>query len=137
MRIDCKTEPLDHERLCEIRAVFDEDARMHAKTSTSVYGIGVDRAVVGGAFFRVFADGRPVAWYVLQPMGDGAEIAAAYGRADFGLVEHVLPLIERQCAPLGAVYVTTKRRGLMRKLGAAGYRVREQLDFGVILRKGP
>lgn len=136
MRIDCKTEPIDAARMQEMRAVFDDDARMREKTDTSGGVEPVDIAVAGGAFFRVFADGRPVAWYVLQPMGDGAEIAAAYGRANFGLVEHVLPLIERQCAPLGAVYVTTKRRGLIRRLGAAGYEMREQLEFGVILRKG-
>ena len=120
MRIECRAEPIDEARLREMRAVFDDDATMHAKTDTSGGQANVENAVAGGAFFRVFADGRPVAWYVLQPMGDGAEIAAAYGRAEFDLVGHVLPLIERQCAPLGAVYVTTKRRGLARKLGAAG-----------------
>ncbi|MGU8077833.1 hypothetical protein [Burkholderia pyrrocinia] len=132
MRIDCKVEPLDGERLQEARAVFEEDAAMRAKTNT---GGTVDGAIIGGAFFRVYADGEPVAWYVLQPFEGVAEIAAAYGRAEVDLVATVLPVIERQCEPFGAVCVTTKRRGLIKKLETAGYRRWRGIERGIILRK--
>ncbi|MBR8141571.1 hypothetical protein KDW46_04245 [Burkholderia vietnamiensis] len=115
----------------EMRAVFDEP-RMHVKANT---GASIDDVAAGGAFFRVYADGVPVAWYVLQPLGQAVEIAAAYGRASFDLVCHVLPVIELQCRPFGEVFVTTKRRGLMRKLETAGYRRWNDIERGVILRK--
>ena len=133
--IACLPEPLDGERLREIRAALDDDPVMRAKTDTSGGAVGADEVAAGGAFFRVFADGEPVAWYVLTAGNTGACIALAYGRADFDLVEHVLPLIERQCEGYGVLEMQTKRRGLIRKLRAAGYLVVQRLDDGLLLGK--
>ncbi|WP_260432938.1 hypothetical protein [Burkholderia stagnalis] len=134
--IECRPEALDGERLREIRAALDDDPAMRVKTDTSGGTVGADEAAGGGAFFRVYADGAPVAWYVLTERRDSELcIALAFGRAHFDLVEHVLPLIERQCATFGGLWIETKRRGLAKKLRAAGYREVAQLRDGVQLRK--
>ncbi|WP_404993333.1 hypothetical protein [Cupriavidus pauculus] len=87
-----------------------------------------------GVFCRVYREGEPVAWYVLHGVqhayGAEAEIVFAHGRADFDLVSEVLPLIEHQCRAFDAVTIVTRRRGLIKKLRAAGY----GMD-AVILRK--
>lgn len=135
VEIACLPEPLDGERLREIGAVFEADPAMREKTDTSGGTYGAIAAATGGAFFRIFADGEPVAWYVLQPCEGGIEIALAYGRADFDLTGVVLPVIERQCVQFGAIRIETKRRGLMRKLQASGYIEVRQLRMSVVMEK--
>jgi len=135
VEIACLPEPLDGERMREIRAALDDDPVVRAKTDTSGGLVGADQAAAGGVFFRVHADGAPVAWYVLTFDAAGAWIAVAYGRADFDLVAHVLPLIERQCERFGALSIETKRRGLVKKMRAAGYAMAGRLSDGLLLRK--
>lgn len=81
----------------------------------------------GGVFCRVLSDGVPVLFYVLMPnqyaRGAEAEIAFAHGRAGFDLVAEVLPLIEHQCREFDAITIETRRKGLIKKLTAAGYEV--------------
>ena len=132
VEIACLPEPIDDARRQEIRAALDDDALMRRKTDPSGGAVGADQVVAGGVFYRVYADGEPIAWYVLVP---GPCIAIAYGRAAFDLVEHVLPLIERQCAAAGELWIETKRPGLIKKLRAAGYAVEATHAGGAHLRK--
>lgn len=86
-----------------------------------------------GEFFAVEIDGRLRAAYVLcvNHWAHGAEGVVAYAGGDGpDLTGQVLPLIEQQFAGVRAVRIETRRRGLIRKLTAQGYRV-----DGVILRK--
>lgn len=87
-----------------------------------------------GAFCRVYRDGAPVMWYVAiaHPYLDAieVEIALAYGHADCDLVAEVMPLIEWQCREADSIRVTTRRRGMVRKLQRLGYR-----SDAVLMRK--
>ena len=113
------------EVLEEIARAFDSPAA-RAKTSTSDGIVAAVDVAQGGHFFRVTADGRPVAFYVLGFHGEAGGVVAtvrlAHGRADFDLVENVLPLIERQCHECVQLRMETRRLGLIKKLRAAGYR---------------
>jgi hypothetical protein len=123
--VECIPEPFDGERLREVARAFEENPHLWAKVDTSGGMAGAGELVKGDTFCRVYADGEPVLFYVLYfyqgDEGTEAYITAAYGRAGFDLCRVVLPLIEKQCAGCVALAMRTKRRGLMRKLGAAGY----------------
>lgn len=81
--------------------------------------------------------GRPVLAYVLAVRDHAAArvcwVQAAAGAAEgIDLTAAALPTIERQARTMGAgqVAITTRRRGLIKKLRAQGYTV-----TGVTLRK--
>ncbi|WP_284894803.1 hypothetical protein [Burkholderia sp. lyk4-R2A-23] len=120
----------------EVAAAFDVSPRDRARTDTSDGMVDAADCLDGGTFFRVLDNGVPVAFYVLRLRVRGerreAEIVLAHGRADFDLVAHVLPLIERQCEMVGcaSVRVQTRRGGLVRKLENCGYS-----RASVVLRK--
>lgn len=123
--ITIRHEPTTEAHRAEVARAFDESPWMRAKTDTSGGMVdGVD-CLDNAQFFRVFADGAPVAFYVLRARqgrkGITAEIALAHGRADVDLVDTVLPLIEKQCAGCHAMRIETRRAGLMKKLERAGY----------------
>lgn len=58
------------------------------------------------------------------------EVALAHGRADCDLVAAVMPLIELQCREADSIRVTTRRRGMVKKLQRLGYR-----SDAVLMRK--
>lgn len=125
--ITLRAEPVTDAVRAEVAAAFDTVPLLIAKTDTSGGQVaGVD-CLDGGEFFRVWIDGEPVAWYVLRARegraGRDAEITLAAGRAGVDLVGVVLPMIERQAASIGcrALRIETRRAGLMKKLGRAGY----------------
>ena len=111
----------------ELLAEVDIAFGTHTKSDTSRGLMAPAECVAGGTFCRVYRDGEPVAWYVLRghkhAHGTEAEIALAYGGADFDLVDGVLPLIERQCAAFDAIRIETCRPGLIKKLKRIGYGV--------------
>lgn len=121
----CLPEPFDGERLREVCAAFDQNPHLWAKVDTSGGTLTAGELVSGETFCRVYVDGEPVAFYVLHfyqgDEGTEAFITAAAGRATLDLCRVVVPLIEKQCAGCAGIGIRTKRRGLMRKLGAAGY----------------
>jgi hypothetical protein len=121
--IQCRQEPVTVAIAAEVAAAFGGVTR--AKTDTSGGMVEAPDLLAGGNFFRVFADGVPVLFYVLHMRIRGerreAEITLAHGRAGFDLVTHVLPVIERQCAHCHALRIETRRPGLMKKLERAGY----------------
>lgn len=131
--IACRQEPVTPAIVAEVAAAFG-GSLARAKTDTSGGMVEATDLLAGGNFFRVFADGVPVLFYVLHMRVRGerreAEITLAHGRAGFDLVEHVLPVIERQCAHCHALRIETRRPGLMKKLERAGY-----ARASVILRK--
>jgi hypothetical protein len=139
VEVTCIPEPLTVERFREVAHAFAADPHLWAKVDTSGGTAGVDELVTGDTFCRVYADGEPVLFYVLHfyqgDKGTEAYITAAYGRAGFDLCRVVLPLIEKQCAGCVALAMRTKRRGLMRKLGAAGYVTVEENAGVAELRK--
>ena len=108
----------------EVARLLD-GGRMREKTDTSGGMTDAVDCLWQALFFRVYADGRPVAFYALRFRKKGAlvhgEVTIAHGRARFDLVRHVLPLIEQQCAHCAALRIETKRVGLMKKLELAGY----------------
>lgn len=120
----------------EVARDFDGNALMQAKTDTSGGMVEAVECLDGANFFRVHADGEPVAYYALRlrvkKERREAEITLAHGRAGFDLVAHVVPVIERQCrhCACDAVRVETRRAGLMKKLERAGFE-----RASVILRK--
>lgn len=128
--IEIRPEDWTEAHMAEVERAFGN----HAKSDTSGGLMAPAACVRGGVFCRVWRDGEPVAWYVLRgtqhDYGTEAEIALAHGSADCDLVAEVLPLIELQCRAFDAVTITTRRRGLIKKLRAAGY----GMD-AVILRK--
>ncbi|WP_244323311.1 hypothetical protein [Paraburkholderia dipogonis] len=135
----CIPEPFDGERLQEVARAFEEKPGLWAKVDTSGGTLGAAELVHGHTLCRVYADGEPVLLYVLQfyqvENRTEAFITAAFGHAAFDLCRAVLPLIERQCAGCAGLGIRTKRRGLMRKLGAAGYAVVNEADGVAEMRK--
>ena len=109
----------------EVARLLDGDARMRVKTDTSGGMADAVDCLWNALFFRVYADGAPVAFYALRFRKKGAlvhgEVTIAHGRAGFDLVRYVLPLIEQQCGHCAALRIETKRAGLMKKLERAGY----------------
>lgn len=93
--------------------------------------------LTAGHCFEVLAEGRPVGAYSLQTYeGEGARVAwvmaAAGTLPGVDLVASVLPAIEQQAQALGCnqLGVTTRRRGLIKKLQRHGFQV-----TGLMLRK--
>lgn len=87
------------------------------------------------ALFEVTEDGEPVLHYVLGVNhhangNEGVILAAAGHKPGCDLTATVLPLIENQFVNCRAVMLQTRRRGLVKKLAAQGYRI-----DGYILRK--
>lgn len=123
--IAIRQEAIDDAHRAEVARAFDATPTARAKTDTSGGLVDAADCLAGAHFFRVHADGEPVAFYVLRLRARGAkrvaEIALAHGRASFDLVEHVLPMIERQCAGCSTLRIETRRPGLMKKLESAGY----------------
>ncbi|WP_042301735.1 hypothetical protein [Paraburkholderia kururiensis] len=136
MNIALRHEPVTDATRAEVAAAFDASPLMRVKTDTSGGMVDAADCLAGANLFRVFADGEPVAFYVLRLRVRGerreAEIVLAHGRAGFDLVRDVLPLIERQCACAACdrVRIETRRAGLVKKLENAGY-----TQASVILRK--
>lgn len=82
-------------------------------------------------FFVVKVDGLPSGYYALQQVGAELVVVAASGGAEgVDLVASVMPAVIRQAEGLHAVTVHTKRRGLIAKLAAQGFKIE-----GFILRK--
>ncbi|WP_249191191.1 hypothetical protein [Burkholderia vietnamiensis] len=137
--IECLPEPFDGERLREVCAIFDANPNLWAKIDTSGGTLAADELVHGELLCRVYADGEPVAIYVLHfytaQEGREAFITLAYGRAALDLCRVVLPLIELQCAGCRGIGMRTKRPGLKRKLGAAGYVTVSDRDGVAQMRK--
>ncbi|WP_051391159.1 hypothetical protein [Paraburkholderia mimosarum] len=124
--IACLPEPFDGERLREITRVFEDRPHLWARIDVSGGELTPEQAIYGEVLGRVYADGAPVALYVLhfyQGWGGGTEafITFAHGAAEFDLCAVVLPLIEQQCAGCAGIGMNTRRPGLIRKLKAAGY----------------
>lgn len=108
----------------EVAQAFDGPVQ-RAKTDTSGGLVDAADCLLGANFFRVYADGEPVAFYVLRVRVRRerrvVEVTLAHGRADFDLVGNVMPLIERQCAGYSALRIETRRPGLIKKLERAGF----------------
>lgn len=109
----------------EVAHLLDGEPRIRAKTDTSGGMTDAVDCLWQALFFRVYADGAPVAFYALRFRKKGelvhGEVTIAHGRAGFDLVRYVLPMIEEQCAHCAALRIETKRPGLMKKLELAGY----------------
>lgn len=125
--IEIRAETVTAAHRAEVAAGFDATEAQRAKTDTSGGMVDAVDCLNGACFFRVIADGEPVAFYVLKLRRRGArctaEVTLAHGRAGFDLVAHVLPLIEQQCTRHGvdALRIETRRVGLMKKIERAGY----------------
>lgn len=98
---------------------------------------GLGDLCAGGEVFMGLEDGRPAFAYVLGIVNhEAARVAwvkaAAGAVTGVDLTAQVLPFVERQAKQAGAaqVAITTRRRGLIKKMEAQGYAV-----TGVTLRK--
>lgn len=125
MNIEIRPETVTERVHGEVAHAFDRSPWLRAKTDTSGGMADAVDCLWNALFFRVWADGEAVAFYALRFRKKGdlvhGEITLAHGRAEFDLVRHVLPVIERQCAHCAALRIETKRAGLIKKLEAAGY----------------
>jgi thiamine monophosphate kinase len=123
--ITIRQEAITEAHRAEVAQAFDGPAE-RAKTDTSDGLADAADCLARANFFRVYADGEPVAFYVLRARIRGerraVEITLAHGRAEFDLVAHVMPLIERQCAGYSVLRVETRRPGLLKKLERVGFR---------------
>lgn len=112
-------------------------ARAVLRGDTTGGAAGLDELCTGGQVFGVHSAGRLVMAYVLT-MRDHAAArvcwvqAAGGGAPGLDLTRELMPRIEKQAKEQGAgqVAITTRRRGLIKKLRAQGYTV-----TGVTLRK--
>lgn len=134
MRFEIKPEPWTDAHDAEILQAFS--GRTLRKTDTSG-GLRPTTEYLrdGGVFCRVYREGEPVMWYVVVAHtyldAIEVEIALAHGgHADCDLVAEVMPLIEVQCQGADSIRVTTRRRGMVRKLLRLGYR-----SDAVLMRK--
>lgn len=139
IKIECRPEPFDGERVREVCAIFDANPHLWAKIDTSGGALAADELVLGEVLCRVYADGEPVLFYVLHfytaDAGTEAFITLAYGRAAFDMCRVVLPLIEQQCVGCRGIGMRTRRPGLKRKLGAAGYVIVSEHEGVAQMRK--
>jgi hypothetical protein len=100
-------------------------------------GLGDMEACLRGAqLFEVRIAGQIVARYALTEVrrDHGVEVfivGAAGGAQGYDLVREVTPFIERQCAAADALTINTRRRGLVKKLQAQGWK----LDAYVMRKK--
>ncbi len=88
-----------------------------------------------GALFEATVEGEPVLYYVLSVNhhtsgNEGVILAASGSKPGSDLTATVLPMIENQFVNCRAVMLQTRRRGLVKKLAAQGYRI-----DGYIMRK--
>ncbi|MBK3337963.1 hypothetical protein [Burkholderia pseudomallei] len=92
---------------------------------------------VGSRCFVIEQDGRPVAAYALQRIGDACFVRAAAGSVEFDLTAFGLALIEAHASGLARVEFQTRRPGLIRKACRHGYTIAARLDNGrgYLLRK--
>ncbi|NUO87667.1 MAG: hypothetical protein HOQ37_16360 [Cupriavidus sp.] len=129
MNITVEPQPWTPERIEEVRQAFEGH-----KSWTAPGLVEVTEYVQQGVFNRITVDAEPVGFYVLFAWKHRgtveAEISHVHVRTEFDAVRHILPVIERQCAEADALTVTTRRRGLIKKLQQQGYAIE-----GVILRK--
>lgn len=112
-------------------------ARAALRGDTTAGAASLDELCAGGQVFAVQSAGRMVMAYVLAVRQHEAArvcwVQAAGGAAPgVDLTRELMPRIERQAKEQGAgqVAITTRRRGLIKKLRAQGYMV-----TGVTLRK--
>lgn len=101
-----------------------------ARTDTTSGLVDMESCLGRGQLFEVKVEGRIVARYALQFVScdNGGEVwvtAAAGGLPGVDLVQSLTPHIARQAADAGAraVSVSTKRRGLVKKLQRAGWKL--------------
>jgi len=112
-------------------------ARAVLRGDTTAGAASLDELCAGAQAFAVCIGGQRVMAYVLA-MRDHAAArvcwvqAAGGGAPGLDLTRELMPRIERQAKEQGAgqVAITTRRRGLIKKLRAQGYTV-----TGVTLRK--
>lgn len=87
--------------------------------------LSIEEACHGATTWAVEdGEGRIVMAYAMRAAGGACWITAAGGGANgVDLVRSVLPVMERQAKALGCqqMAITTKRRGLMRKLKKQGF----------------
>lgn len=88
-----------------------------------------------GMCFVLEQEGRPVLAWSVQAHSAELFILAAAGRAGFDLTRAGLAVIEQQAEGFASVAFQTRRRGLMRKAEALGYRPAGTAGTGVIMRK--
>lgn len=112
-------------------------ARAALRGDTTGGAASLEELCAGGQVFAVHSAGRTVMAYVLAVRQHEAArvcwVQAAAGSAPgVDLTRELMPRIERQAKEQGAgqVAITTRRRGLIKKLRAQGYTV-----TGVTLRK--
>jgi hypothetical protein len=133
-------EPFDGERLREISAAIDGNARLYARIDSSGGEMSAVDQVQGGEFFRMYVDGAPVGFYVLgfHQAGERTEavVTLAHGAADIDLCAGFVPLIERQCAQCDGLSMFTRRAGLVRKLRRLGYVMHNRQTGTAHMRKG-
>lgn len=123
-RLEIRVEPWTDAHDAEVREAFSGHTRRKMDTSAGL--LQPTEYLRQGAFCRVLRDDEPVCWYVLfvhrYLTATEVEVALAYGHAEFDLVAEVLPLIELQCCEADSICITTRRRGLVKKLQRQGYR---------------
>lgn len=91
----------------------------------------IEDLCAGSECFLVESDCGPVGAYALKICGPVVWLMAAGGKVrGIDLTAAIVPAIERQAAGADQVAITTKRRGLVKKLLRQGY-----LITGVTLRK--
>lgn len=93
----------------------------------------LDVLLHSGQCWVIEEDGAPVAGWAQQQQGDCLHVLVYGGRAGVDLVRVLGACLEVQ-APKAATF-HTRRRGLMKKAQALGYRVVGQAPNGVIMRK--
>lgn len=106
-----------------------------AKSDTSGGLVSIEETLRGCELFDVVSEGVTVARYALRVTHnaggiEGKIVAAVGNMRGVDLTREMLPVIERQLNGVDAVKVETRRRALVGKLIAQGYRVE-----GYILRK--
>ncbi|KWH51809.1 hypothetical protein [Burkholderia cepacia] len=95
----------------------------------------LERMAANGRAFVIEQDGAPVCAYLLERHGREAFVTAAAGAAGVCLTDLLAQLIEAQAIGLDSIAFQTRRRGLIRKAIAKGYRVAGHVTNGTIMRK--
>jgi len=104
------------------------EAMLH---DTTAGACSLEELCAGAECFLVEHDSRPVGAYALRVYGKVVWLMAAGGNMrGVDLTAAIVPAIERQAAGAGQVAVTTRRRGLVKKLVRQGYQI-----TGITLRK--
>lgn len=111
------------------------DALADGKTDTAAGSLTVEESCRGAECFLLVGEGGVMGAYALRVVShDAGRVvwiqAAAGGAPGVDLTKAIVPVIERQAAGALQVAITTRRRGLVKKLVKQGYVV-----SGVTLRK--